>query len=520
MDNQNNNTLNTNVTNQTVPVQNSVPSEQIVAQNGVPIAQTVMQQPPQVVASSANVSNNSINAVNNRNLQAETIPGLNQGVQVQAPQVSASPSVAQPQNTMISAEKKLDNEVSNIKEADGSKFVSQPQQETVNQEPAVTSSSLPIDNLMNNQGEKQSFIKPVEQLSVSSTDDLLNAVPKPDMMISSPAESTISTDDLLEDYIGKNYEKMTNKKINFAAFFFSSFYMIYRKMVIAGILIYFLEMALMYLSIIYNPVLITIAFGINFIVSIVLLFLFNSIYIKNAKGKIDKIKKKNKVISVSELRKLCAKKGGTSIGLAIGVSIAIGIVFTISFNSLFPIDADEIKNNLFKSLNNAASKSDNSDETNNDSKKNNEKEKIDLSNLKYVEDISLEDKFTMQYLMIFTPTDSNSNSKYEYIKFTDENDDSTYCKFSLGITKDYKDSKKLLNDLSKYYKINTVEDINARSGLTWQNFLRENNGEKIYYASISNNEETYLFEYTVGANANESLCKAYYMGIINSIQFK
>ena len=121
----------------------------------------------------------------------------------------------------------------------------------------------------------------------------------------------------------------------------------------------------------------------------------------------------------------------------------------------------------------------------------------------------------MQYLLIFTQTDTSSNSKYEYTILTKESDNNSYCKFTLGITKDYNDSKKLLNDISKYYKVNDIEDINAKTGLTWQNFLRENNDEKIYYASINNNDDTYLFEYKIGSTASENLCKAYYNGIIN-----
>ena len=422
-------------------------------------------------------------------------------------------------SAVVSANNNLENTAANLKVLDESKFNSQPQQPVVDLPPSSTSTTLPIDNLMNSQNNTTSFIKPVES-KIENTDDLLNAVPKPDMMISSPAESSISTDDLLEDYVGNNYEKLINKKINFSAFFFTTFYMIYRKMVLPGILIYLCEMILVYLTIIYKPMLIMVSLGINFIVSLVLLFLFNSMYIKNAKSKIDKIKRKNKVISVSELRKLCAKKGGTSIVVAIVTSLIISIVFTTTFNTLFPIDSEELKNNLFKSFSNTSSNNNDKDDSSDNNEEKNNKEKIDLENLKYVDDISLEDKLSMQYLLIFTQTDTSSNSKYEYTILTKESDNNSYCKFTLGITKDYNDSKKLLNDLSKYYKVNDIEDINAKTGLTWQNFLRENNDEKIYYASINNNDDTYLFEYKIGSTASENLCKAYYNGIINSIQFK
>lgn len=52
-----------------------------------------------------------------------------------------------------------------------------------------------------------------------------------------PATNTSENNELLEAFIGKNYNKLTTRKFNFSGFFFSSLYMFYRKMFIPGLLI-------------------------------------------------------------------------------------------------------------------------------------------------------------------------------------------------------------------------------------------------------------------------------------------
>ena len=50
-----------------------------------------------------------------------------------------------------------------------------------------------------NQIDYNSFIKPVEQPK-QDPNELLNAVPNPNMMISSPTTNMITSDDLIEDF--------------------------------------------------------------------------------------------------------------------------------------------------------------------------------------------------------------------------------------------------------------------------------------------------------------------------------
>ena len=176
-----------------------------------------------------------------------------------------------------------------------------------------------------------SFVKPVPE--APKTEDLLNAVPKPDIMVSSPDANSITTDDLLEDYIGSNYDKISKRFFNIMAFIFGGLYFSYRKMVLEGILISLIVVSLLFASSMINPF-------ISLIILIVsrLLFCigFNKLYISSSKKKMDTIRKNNKAKSVSDLKRICPKKGGVNIIFSIVTAVlVIGLLSTVMTN-FFP----------------------------------------------------------------------------------------------------------------------------------------------------------------------------------------
>lgn len=117
---------------------------------------------------------------------------------------------------------------------------------------------------------------------------------------------TISEEELLVSFIGNNYEKITTKKFNFAAFFFTTFYLFYRKRVLAGLL--FMMANILITNYINNYYYIVLG------LAVALGFFFNKKYVEYAKKKVRSIKYTNFKESPEELKKMCAKKGGTSVG--------------------------------------------------------------------------------------------------------------------------------------------------------------------------------------------------------------
>ena len=128
----------------------------------------------------------------------------------------------------------------------------------------------------------------------------------------------INDEDLLKVFIGKNYEKITTKPFNFAGFFFTTFYMLYRKMFLYAILLFLANVLL--LNAVNN-------FIVMFLFSIAIGFLVNKIYLNYARNKIAKIKLQNNQKDISELIALCSRNGGTSVS-----NIFLGFLVQLIFS--------------------------------------------------------------------------------------------------------------------------------------------------------------------------------------------
>lgn len=133
-------------------------------------------------------------------------------------------------------------------------------------------------------------------------------------------ERHISTnDELLEFFIGDNLDKIKNKKLNFSAFLLNMFYFMYRKLFLYGIGMFLVNLVIVYFT--KNIMIELIIYGVYSIISCIL---FNNLYLKNAKKKIDKLKNRG----VNFIEDSCSKSGGTNIIIPI-IFLLIYIIFMI-----------------------------------------------------------------------------------------------------------------------------------------------------------------------------------------------
>lgn len=147
----------------------------------------------------------------------------------------------------------------------------------------------------------------------------------PDSMSQNYAyDDGLNDEELLRLFIGNNYDKITTRHFNFAGFFFTSFYMFYRKMFLYGIILFIFNLVLS--SFIKNSIIISLVIG------LLVGFFINKIYLYYAMKKINKIKFKNSQKSVEEIKSICIAKGGTSIGrIFLGFFAEIGILIILLF---------------------------------------------------------------------------------------------------------------------------------------------------------------------------------------------
>lgn len=134
-----------------------------------------------------------------------------------------------------------------------------------------------------------------------------------------------SDERLIAAYIGSNYEKITTRKFNFAAWFFSVFYILYRKMYIQGSLL-FLGFTLL-ISFLGNEIS-TILIA---VLLIVIGFIFNKVYVNYVKKQVELIKNNNPNSSEDELVNICKNKGGTSLFISIVILIVLSSISSFIF---------------------------------------------------------------------------------------------------------------------------------------------------------------------------------------------
>lgn len=128
----------------------------------------------------------------------------------------------------------------------------------------------------------------------------------------------INDEELRRAYIGNKYSDFKDGGLSWLAFFFSFYYLLYRKMYLFGFLWLFGSIIS-----IFFPFFQVLLFGLQ----IFMLIKFKDLYIKHVDNKINKIKIENSNVSRSQLVDICARKGGTSVGFLV-------LTFVIVFLSM------------------------------------------------------------------------------------------------------------------------------------------------------------------------------------------
>ena len=309
--------------------------------------------------------------------------------------------------------------------------------------------------------------------------------------------SQLIDDELLKAFIGNNYEKITTKPFNFAGFFFTTFYMFYRKMFLYALIVFLINLVI--LNVI-NDSFITAVF--NFLVGLFV----NKIYLHHANNKINKIKINNPQKSIDEIKGICASTGGTSIGklfLGLFVEIIIGIVvliimaiigITSAFGNLFFGEEGIIKFGAQDGTYDGV--------------------------LIYDNSITMLNEFSIAIPDKFKESRSNGNDSIVY-EYSSGNNIFNSCSFSFRGISDYSSAEELINQMQKYYISNNSSSVKKENinGISWYYFNYNSAFGQNYYYGTTKDNKVYLFEYEVQKDTDSS-CLSYKDQIINSIKSK
>lgn len=321
-------------------------------------------------------------------------------------------------------------------------------------------------------------------------------------------ENSFDDEELLEVFIGKNYNKITNNPFNFAGFFFTTAYLFYRKMFLYGMILFFANIIISLLS--GNAyVSIIIGAGVGFLV--------NKVYLGYAKKKIANIKLKNASKSFEEIKMICSKKGGTSIGLVILGSLLQIVIVVVVTVVAFVFGATALFGSLFTGILDQVQNGEIQENESNNSMTSEINDTYD-GVMMYDTSIKMKNEFAISVPSVFK--DESDEYEYEYVYESGQGvfDD---CSVSLFVPSGYSSAENLINQLAVYNKDNNPTSVASATlnGIEWHAFsYNDVFGTKYYYGTTKNNK-VYLLEYEVQEDAAND-CDSYRQSILNSIVSK
>lgn len=209
----------------------------------------------------------------------------------------------------------IQNDVNNVNQVQEVNNVNQVQDMVMNQQ---VNNVVDNQNVMPNTANVNDSFGNVNMVnnSVSSVDNNVNQNLMVDnnnqvnnQSINNDINSNVD-EELVRAYVGEKYDKIKNSSFSLPTFFLGSLYLFYRKMYLYG-----------WLMMLLGPL--------AFIGFIILAIKFKDVYLKDVSKKVNKIKLKNSNLSNEELKNICSKKGGTSIGGVLLNTFGIFVVLIV-----------------------------------------------------------------------------------------------------------------------------------------------------------------------------------------------
>ena len=280
-----------------------------------------------------------------------------------------------------------------------------------------------------------------------------------------PAQPTMGTqpvsgqndEELLKAFIGEKYQKITTSSFNIPAFFFTFLYMLYRKMFLYSMGMFIINL------IVLNVVNV---FAVNLVFNILMGIFMNKIYLFYANNKIKKIKEQNQDKNPAELMAICARKGGTSVGLVcIGFIIDIVIAFLIMIVVVtlqFGKEISKIKDQVNKQNGGVITENQKNEPGESDT---------------YLEDVNLSGYMCMLSTCKVTISNGTNETTYQYNApnselFVELDEYSEYVKINIYVSGTGEEQK--INAYELYSKttnedltdVTTIEELNTRLGIS------------------------------------------------------
>ncbi len=303
--------------------------------------------------------------------------------------------------------------------------------------------------------------------------------------------------DLVKEFVGEKYNKISKSSFSIPAFFLSNLYYFYRKMYLFGFLIiavntFILNTPLKFFSIAFN---------------VVLGLVTNKLYLRFSASKVNKIEMMNKDKDLNELAKICAKKGGTSIGAAIGLTFLALVISIVVLLILSVLGAVTILSSMFGGLIKDTTSS------------------ILNPTDDVYEGVLFHDdsKNASNYFVVTIPNgfEKDDFGQLSYSYTTNSEGVFNKCEFSLNAVQNFSSPDSLIESMAEYNEASDTISSNVINNINWTSFVvNDGFGTTTYYRATEKDGGIFLLEYEIEQEADQTVCEQYYNSIISSISYK
>ena len=324
---------------------------------------------------------------------------------------------------------------------------------------------------------------------------------------------------ILNTYIGHNYQKITARSYNFAAFFLQGFYLLYRRMFLAGITLILAEFAIYgFVGMFSNYQTASWVYtAIYIVVGIILCFTFNKFYTFHARRKINLIRRRNPTLDDTGILSVCSENHSTSYFMTFG-----GIILTFTIMIIVNIICLTAGIPSPFATNTPTNSVDPTTTTNNAEQPNDPSSNSTIDNytgsIEYNTAINIADEFSLQIPDEFI--DNSSVYRFQFDYSLDQTD-ANQCEFALGVVQDFTSAQKLIDQIANF-NTNTPATVQTSviDNQQWYWISEDNSlfGVKYTYATDKNNN-IYLMTYQEPNNDQAPECAKFHQAIISSLKF-
>ncbi len=316
-------------------------------------------------------------------------------------------------------------------------------------------------------------------------------------------------DELYKSFIGKNYNKLMMRTINFSGLFFGVLYMFYRKLFLYGVLVILVQS---FISIWLSKYIVMMPY-LSFIPNILIFLFVNKIYLSYAGKKIDRIRNNNLHANIEDLKEKCKNEGGTSIGnifaglftsslIISAIILLLGVLgAAISFKKIYYLFTDPDKAYLL-------------DDVEDDKELPQGKDYDGVMVLDYSKEIN-------NIFNITVPDKFKKDETGFSYSYSTEQGVFNKCELNFSALKQYNNDEKLIKQIREYNKGSKPSDVKKEkiNNITWYWISYENSIGKTYNYAVLYEKRVFFFEYKIGKDTDKD-CESYKDKIIKSTSFR